>query len=102
MPLYAFGGTTPSTSGNSWVAPAVILTGNVWLAGGASVWFGAVLRCDDGAVIPDNTLVSGQPGSVLRPVPQSQAEDQRHRAFECELKWRHQRDFGAINQKGAA
>src|SRR3954470_7204980 len=47
--LLALGGVSPTTPQNAqfWVAPSATIVGNVSLAEGASVWFGAVLRGDN-------------------------------------------------------
>ncbi len=47
MPLYALDGAFPDIDPDSWVAPTADVIGNVRLAQGASIWFGAVLRGDN-------------------------------------------------------
>lgn len=53
MPLYEFDGKSPQlpTDGSAWVAPSADVIGDVVLAEGANVWFGAVIRAD-------NTVIS--------------------------------------------
>jgi carbonic anhydrase/acetyltransferase-like protein (isoleucine patch superfamily) len=46
MPLYALGGREPRVDPEAYVAPTAVLIGDVRVAAGASVWFGAVLRGD--------------------------------------------------------
>lgn len=46
MPLFEFDGRRPSVHPDAYVAPTATLIGDVRLAAGASVWFGAVLRGD--------------------------------------------------------
>jgi carbonic anhydrase/acetyltransferase-like protein (isoleucine patch superfamily) len=165
MMIYEFGGHTPvAPDGDAWVAPTAVLLGNVCLARNASVWFGAVLRGDNGPIyigegsnvqdvcvlhsapgcpinvgrscsighsavlhgcnigdysligigaiildgahigrncvigagafvprgkrIPDNSVVLGAPGRIVRQLDESDAKDQKRRAFAYEIKWR--------------
>lgn len=64
MPLYAFEGKQPSVHARAWVAPTATLIGDVTVAAGASVWYGAVLRADFGPIVigPDANV---QDNSVL-------------------------------------
>lgn len=41
MPLAA---SAPSVAKDAWVAPSATLVGEVEVSGGASVWYGAVIR----------------------------------------------------------
>ena len=66
MPLFAFEGRGPSISPGAWIAPTATLVGDVTVEDGASVWYGAVLRADFGAVVvrrganvQDNSVVHG-------------------------------------------
>ena len=45
--IYALDGIAPDLHPDTWVAPDANLIGNVTLAEGASVWFGATLRGDN-------------------------------------------------------
>lgn len=45
--LYALGDKTPQIDADAWVAPGCHVIGDVTLAAGASVWFGAALRGDN-------------------------------------------------------
>ncbi|CAN0008636.1 unnamed protein product [Ectocarpus fasciculatus] len=47
MPLAA---SAPAVAKDAWVAPSATLVGEVDVSGGASVWYGAVVRGDAGAV----------------------------------------------------
>ena len=47
MTLYALGSHEPQLHADTWVAPDANLIGQVTLAEGASVWFGATLRGDN-------------------------------------------------------
>jgi carbonic anhydrase/acetyltransferase-like protein (isoleucine patch superfamily) len=48
--LVEFGGVRPRVAQDAWLAPTATLIGDVEVAGGASVWFGAVLRGDFGTI----------------------------------------------------
>jgi len=48
--LLSVRGVTPVVEPGAWVAPGVVLAGRVTVRRGASVWFGAVLRAEDGAI----------------------------------------------------
>jgi carbonic anhydrase/acetyltransferase-like protein (isoleucine patch superfamily) len=47
MTLYALGDLKPDVDPDAWVAPDANVIGNVVLAAGSSVWFGATLRGDN-------------------------------------------------------
>ena len=51
MPLYEIDGFVPQLGDGAWAAPSADLIGDVRLAPGASVWFGAVLRADNTPII---------------------------------------------------
>jgi carbonic anhydrase/acetyltransferase-like protein (isoleucine patch superfamily) len=64
MPSFSFEGRSPRVHPSAWVAPTAVLIGDVTLEAEASVWFGAVLRADFGAIVvrrganvQDNTVV---------------------------------------------
>jgi carbonic anhydrase/acetyltransferase-like protein (isoleucine patch superfamily) len=66
MPLFTFEGREPSVSPGAWIAPTATLVGDVTVEEDASVWYGAVLRADFGAVVlrrganvQDNSVVHG-------------------------------------------
>ena len=61
---FELGGRRPKVHPDAYVAPTAVLIGDVEIAAGASVWFGAVLRGDEatikvgeGANIQDNVVV---------------------------------------------
>ena len=65
----ALGDHTPLVDEGAWVAPNATLVGDVQLAAGASVWYGAVVRGDgapirigNGSNIQDNCVVHVDPG----------------------------------------
>lgn len=51
MPLYELDDVRPILDDSAWVAPSADLIGDVRLAAGASVWFGAVIRADNTPII---------------------------------------------------
>ncbi|WP_375248814.1 gamma carbonic anhydrase family protein [Sphingomonas sp.] len=68
MPLYAFRGHRPTCHADAWVAPSADVIGNVTLAGGVSVWFGAVIRADN-TPIPIGARSNVQEGAMLHSDP---------------------------------
>lgn len=61
---FELGGRRPKVHPDAYIAPTAVLIGDVEIAAGASVWFGAVLRGDEatitvgeGANIQDNAVV---------------------------------------------
>ncbi len=48
--IVPFFGKKPEISAAAWVAPDATLIGDIALAEGASVWYGAVLRADSGCI----------------------------------------------------
>lgn len=44
-------GKTPQVADDAYVAPTAVLIGDVTVAAGASIWFGAVLRADNSAIV---------------------------------------------------
>ncbi|MEM6693759.1 MAG: gamma carbonic anhydrase family protein [Pseudomonadota bacterium] len=61
MTLYAYGDRTPQLPGDGdfWLAPGAHVIGDVALASGTSIWFGAALR-------GDNERISVGPGSNVQ------------------------------------
>ena len=47
MPEFEFDGKRPTVHPHAYVAPTAVLIGDVRIAAGASVWFGAILRGDE-------------------------------------------------------
>jgi carbonic anhydrase/acetyltransferase-like protein (isoleucine patch superfamily) len=64
MPLFAFEGHEPAVSPGAWIAPTATLVGDVRVEAGASIWYGAVLRADFGAILV-RAGANVQDGSVL-------------------------------------
>jgi gamma-carbonic anhydrase len=70
MNSIAYKGKTPTIGQNCYIAPTAVLTGDVTIEDGASVWFGCVLRGDVAPIrvgkrsnIQDNTVIHGEQGS---------------------------------------
>lgn len=68
MPLYAFKGHRPTRHPDAWVAPSADVIGDVRLAEGVSVWFGAVIRGDN-TPIPIGARSNVQEGAMLHSDP---------------------------------
>lgn len=64
MPLFRFEDHTPDVHPDAWIAPTATLVGDVTVEAGASVWYGAVLRGDFGAIVV-KAGANVQDGSVL-------------------------------------
>ena len=64
MPLFSFEGRKPVVSPKAWIAPTATLVGDVQVEAEASVWYGAVLRGDFGAIVVRRGA-NVQDGSVL-------------------------------------
>ena len=72
MPLYEIGGQRPRIADDAWVAPSADLIGEVHLGEQASVWFGAVVRADNTAIvigarsnIQEGAMCHSDPGAPL-------------------------------------
>jgi len=51
MPLFEFEGRRPTIADDAFIAPTATIVGDVTVEPGASVWYGAVLRGDDGPIV---------------------------------------------------
>lgn len=49
--ILEFEGKTPRVADDAYIAPTAVLIGDVTVESGASVWFGAVLRGDNSAIV---------------------------------------------------
>ena len=72
MPVYALDRVSPTIHETAWIAPTAVVIGNVTLAEGASVWFGAVLRGDNEPMtigprcnVQDGCVLHSDPGFPL-------------------------------------
>jgi carbonic anhydrase/acetyltransferase-like protein (isoleucine patch superfamily) len=64
MPIYALGDQIPDIHPTAYVHPDAVIIGSVTIGAESSIWPGAVIRGDDGAItIGDRTSI--QDGSVL-------------------------------------
>ena len=68
MPIYEFEGKRPSIAADAFVAPTATVIGDVTVESGASVWYGAVLRGDDGPIVLRERC-NVQDGSVVHTTP---------------------------------
>ena len=49
--ILEYNGIIPSIAGDVFIAPTATIIGNVIIGEGSSIWFGAVLRGDEGRII---------------------------------------------------
>ncbi len=68
--LIEFEGIQPTVADTAFLAPTAVLVGDVHVAGGASIWFGAVLRGDFGPIrigadanVQDNVVIHAETGN---------------------------------------
>ena len=69
MPVYQLGEHAPQIAPDAWVAPDAVVVGQVEMAAGSSVWYGAVVRGDNETIrigrhsnIQDNSVLHTDPG----------------------------------------
>ena len=123
MSVYSLGAVTPQLPAEDehWIAPTAAVMGNVILKRNASVWWGATVRGDndpiilngakigkncliganvlitEGKEIPDNSLVMGAPGKVVREVSEQQAMILQGSAWHYVENWkRYRRDLAQV------
>ena len=73
MAIYELDGVAPKLGVGAWVADSAQVIGNVELADGANVWFGAVIRGDNleairigrGSNVQENCVLHADPGKPL-------------------------------------
>ena len=65
---YEFEGKRPTIAADAFIAPTATLIGDVTIEAGASIWFGAVLRGDDGPIVV-RERANVQDGSVIHTTP---------------------------------
>lgn len=68
--IIEYNGIRPTIAGDVFVAPNATIIGNVTIESGANIWFGAVLRGDEGAIVigprvsvQDNVVIHAGPAS---------------------------------------
>jgi len=66
--LFEYEGARPQIAADAWIAPTATLIGDVTVESGASVWYGATLRGDDGPIVV-RTGANVQDGSVVHTTP---------------------------------
>jgi carbonic anhydrase/acetyltransferase-like protein (isoleucine patch superfamily) len=66
--VYEFEGKRPSIADDAFVAPTATIIGDVTIEAGASVWYGAVVRGDDGPIVI-RERANVQDGSVIHTTP---------------------------------
>ena len=68
MPIYALGDQVPVIDPTAFISPDAVIIGSVTIGANSSIWSGAVLRGDDGAiVIGERTSI--QDGTVIHTTP---------------------------------
>jgi carbonic anhydrase/acetyltransferase-like protein (isoleucine patch superfamily) len=68
MPSFEFEGKRPTVADDAFIAPTATLIGDVTIEAGASVWYGAVIRGDDGPIVLRERC-NVQDGSVIHTTP---------------------------------
>src|SRR5579875_561778 len=68
MNLFEYEGKLPSIAADAWIAPTATLIGDVTVESGASVWYGATLRGDDGPIVV-RERANVQDGAVVHTTP---------------------------------
>jgi carbonic anhydrase/acetyltransferase-like protein (isoleucine patch superfamily) len=73
MFVYEYEGIRPTIAPDAFVAPTATIIGDVTIEAGASVWYGAVLRGDDGPIVV-RERANIQDGTVVHTTPQVTTE----------------------------
>ncbi|HEV7203314.1 MAG TPA: gamma carbonic anhydrase family protein [Jatrophihabitans sp.] len=68
MNLFEYEGKRPSIAEDAWIAPTATIIGDVTIESGASIWYGATLRGDDGPIIVRGGA-NVQDGTVIHTTP---------------------------------
>ncbi len=68
MPIYALGDNEPTIHPSAYVHPDAVIIGSVTIGAESSIWPGAVLRGDDGAIVI-GARTSIQDGTVVHTTP---------------------------------
>ena len=66
--LFEYEGTSPRIADDAFVAATATVIGDVTIESGASIWYGAVLRGDDGPIVV-RARANVQDGSVIHTTP---------------------------------
>lgn len=73
MFVYEYEGIRPTIAPNAFIAPTATIIGDVTIEAGASIWYGAVVRGDDGPIIV-RERANVQDNSVIHTTPQVTTE----------------------------
>jgi carbonic anhydrase/acetyltransferase-like protein (isoleucine patch superfamily) len=73
MPLFEYEGKRPTIADDAFIAATATIIGDVTIEAGASVWYGAVLRGDDGPIVV-RARANIQDGSVVHTTPEVTTE----------------------------
>ncbi|MBE7187219.1 gamma carbonic anhydrase family protein [Jatrophihabitans endophyticus] len=73
MNLFEYEGIRPTIAEDAWIAPTATLIGDVTVESGASIWYGATLRGDDGPIVV-RADANVQDGTVIHTTPQVTTE----------------------------
>jgi carbonic anhydrase/acetyltransferase-like protein (isoleucine patch superfamily) len=68
MNVFEFEGNRPNIADDAFIAPTATLIGDVTIEAGASIWYGAVLRGDDGPIVV-RARANVQDGSIIHTTP---------------------------------
>ena len=68
MNLFEYEGTRPVIADDAFIAPTATIIGDVTIEAGASIWYGAVLRGDDGPIVV-RERANVQDGTVIHTTP---------------------------------
>ena len=68
MAIYALGEQVPDIHPDAYLHPACVVIGSVTIGAGSTIWPGAVLRGDDGAIVV-GARTSIQDGAILHTTP---------------------------------
>jgi len=68
VPIYEYQGIRPTIAADAFIAPTASIIGDVTIEAGASVWYGAVVRGDDGPIVLRERC-NVQDGSIVHTTP---------------------------------
>ena len=68
MPLFEYEGKRPVIADDAFIAATATIIGDVTIEAGASIWYGATLRGDDGPIIV-RERANVQDGTVIHTTP---------------------------------
>ncbi|MCW2658435.1 MAG: gamma carbonic anhydrase family protein [Jatrophihabitans sp.] len=71
--LFEYEGQRPTIAEDAWIAPTATIIGDVTIEAGASIWYGAVLRGDDGPIVI-RERANVQDGTVIHTTPEVTTE----------------------------